>query len=55
MHAVLKPDAVKTAAAEIRKARYLSCTVTDEELVEKVLLSYRENTQRRPPRRSRNA
>jgi hypothetical protein len=54
MHPILKPDAVKKAAHEIRKARYLSCTVSDDDLAEKVLLSYRENT-RRPPRRPRDA
>lgn len=47
----LKPTAVQTAAREIRQARYLSVTVSDEDLVRKTVSAYLEAA--RPARRPR--
>jgi hypothetical protein len=38
----LKPTALQAAAREIRLARFLACTVSDEELVRKAVTAYQE-------------
>jgi hypothetical protein len=53
MIARLKPEAVKRAASEIRTARFQSHSVSDEQLVERVVSSYLEHA--RTPRTPRAA
>jgi hypothetical protein len=47
--APLKQQAIEKVARDIKRARYLSCGVSGEELVRKVVTGYQEAT--RPPRR----
>lgn len=42
------PVAIETAARLIRKDRYLTHTVTDEQLVERVVIAYQDASRRRP-------
>lgn len=51
MIAPLKVAAVKQAAQQIRAARYLSCSVSDEALVERAVTAYQEAA--RAPRKPR--
>jgi len=54
MIAPLKPDALEKAAREIRLARYLACSVTDEELARKAIVAYDEAVREaRAPRKPR--